>query len=150
MSSSFEDGVGDPCCGVTSNGDRNGPVPRLSKRMSRLKVARASGFSRLVDVELGRGGKLFAFSQGDERTDVPYPPSGDPATPNSGELWRANKDGTFSVVVDKLNLPTSLELVEDTAFVVTLTGEVWRIEDVSKLDRSRPDRDDDRHEVDRY
>lgn len=72
---------------------------------------RASGFSLLVDVELGRGGKLFALSQGDERTDVPDPPPGDPATPNSGELLRANKDGTFTVVVDKLNLPTSLELV---------------------------------------
>ena len=72
---------------------------------------RASGFSLLVEVELGRGGKLFALSQGDERTDVQDPPPGDPATPNSGELLRANKDGTFSVVVDKLNLPTSLELV---------------------------------------
>ena len=111
---------------------------------------RASGFSLLVDVELDQGGKLFALSQGDERKDVPAPPPGDTATPNSGKLLRANKDGTFAVVVDKLNLPTSLELVEDTAFVVTLTGEVWRIDDVSKLARSRPDRDEDRHEVDRH
>jgi hypothetical protein len=31
------------------------------------------------------------------------------------------------VVVDELNLPTSMEFVRDTAYVVNLTGEVWRI-----------------------
>ena len=73
-----------------------------------------------------------------------------PALPNSGKLLRANKDGTFSVVVDKLNLPTSVDFAGDTAFVVTLTGEVWKIEDVSKLARSRPDCEDDRHEADHH
>jgi hypothetical protein len=50
-----------------------------------------------------------------------------------------NKDGTFSVVVDTLDLPTSLEFVGDTAFVVTLNGEVWKIAGVSKLARGHHD-----------
>jgi hypothetical protein len=36
------------------------------------------------------------------------------------------------VVVDKLNQPTSLEFIGDTAFVVTLTGEIWKIRGVSQ------------------
>jgi hypothetical protein len=39
--------------------------------------------------------------------------------------------GTFTVVVDALNQPTSLEVTGDTAYVVTLGGEIWRIDGVS-------------------
>ena len=38
----------------------------------------------------------------------------------------------FHVVVDKLNQPTSLEFIGDTAYVVTLAGEIWKIKDVSQ------------------
>jgi hypothetical protein len=41
---------------------------------------------------------------------------------------RAESDGTFTVVTDGLNQPTSLELIGDRGFVVTLTGEIWRID----------------------
>ena len=44
---------------------------------------------------------------------------------------KVNADGTFTVVTDGLNLPTSLEFIGNTAYVVTLTGEIWRIDDVS-------------------
>ena len=44
---------------------------------------------------------------------------------------RANRDGTFTVVVDKLDRPTSMEIVGDIAYVVTLTGEVLRIDNLS-------------------
>ena len=44
---------------------------------------------------------------------------------------KVNADGTFTVVVDGLNQPTSLEFIGNTAYVVTLTGEVWKIDDVS-------------------
>jgi hypothetical protein len=40
-------------------------------------------------------------------------------------------DGTFTVVVDDLNLPTSVEFIGNTAYVVSLAGEIWKIEDVS-------------------
>jgi len=36
------------------------------------------------------------------------------------------------VVVGTLNQPTSLEFIGDTAYVVTLGGEIWRIKNVSQ------------------
>jgi hypothetical protein len=45
-------------------------------------------------------------------------------------LSEVNRDGTFSVVIDGLNQPTSLEFIRKTAYVVTLGGEVWKIKGV--------------------
>jgi len=84
----------------------------------------ASGAALLVDVERGCG-ELFGLSQGD------FPVGQPPATPaiaGTGSL-RVADDGTFRLVVDQLDRPTSLEFIGDTAYVVTLGGEVWRIED---------------------
>ena len=47
-------------------------------------------------------------------------------------LVEANDYGSFTVVVDGLNEPTSLEFIGDAAYVVTLGGEIWRIEHVVK------------------
>jgi hypothetical protein len=41
------------------------------------------------------------------------------------------RDGRFTVVVDGLNQPTSLEFIGDAAYVVTYGGEIWRIDGVS-------------------
>ena len=85
----------------------------------------AAGASLLVDVEFGRGLSLYALSQGE------FPEGGmaaEPALPNTGSLVRVRHDGTFAVVVDGLNQPTSMEFIGDTAYVVTLGGEVWKIE----------------------
>lgn len=84
----------------------------------------ASGAPLLVDVEFGGHQKLYGLSQGD------FPdgePPATPALPNTGALVQVNTDGGFDVVMDGLNLPTSLEFVRDTAYVVNLAGEVWRI-----------------------
>jgi sugar lactone lactonase YvrE len=88
----------------------------------------ASGASLLVDVELGRGCTLYALSQGDFPADAP---EGSPALPNTGALLRVNGDGTFTVITAGLDRPTSLEFIGTTAYVVTLTGEVWTIDGVS-------------------
>jgi sugar lactone lactonase YvrE len=88
----------------------------------------ASGASLLVDVELGREGTLYALSQGDFPADAQ---EGSPALPNTGALLRVNEDGTFTVIVAGLDQPTSLELIGNTAYVVTLTGEIWTIDGVS-------------------
>ena len=88
----------------------------------------ASGSPLLVDVEFGRGHRLYALSQG------VFPlggPAGSPALPNTGALVKVNKDGTFTVVIDGLNQPTSLEFIKHTAYVVTLGGEIWKISSVS-------------------
>jgi hypothetical protein len=42
-----------------------------------------------------------------------------------------NRDGTFTAIIDNLDLPTSLELIGTTAYVVTLTGDIWKIDGVS-------------------
>jgi hypothetical protein len=87
----------------------------------------ASGAPLLVDVERGRGRTLFALSQGTWSGAFP----GAPADPNAGSLLRVEADGDLTVIADGINLPTSLEIVGDTAYVVTLTGEIWRYSDVA-------------------
>lgn len=87
----------------------------------------ASGAPMLVDVERGRGQTMFALSQGTFGGGDP----GAPANPGEGSLVRVNGDGTFGVIADGLNLPSSLEIIGNTAYVVTLTGEVWAIEGIA-------------------
>ena len=112
-----------------------GPVPHTPEtgkvvafhRNHPAVVTVASGYSLLVDVEFGPCG-IYALSQGDSPGDVV---AGSPALPNSGELLRVTPNGRFFPVVEGLNLPTSVDFVGDTAFVVNLAGEVWRISGVS-------------------
>lgn len=88
----------------------------------------ASGASLLVDVEFGRGRSLFGLSQG------VFPAGGAPAAPaeaNSGSLVAVDGQGGFSVVMGGLNLPTSMEIVGNTAYVANMAGEVWKIENIS-------------------
>jgi hypothetical protein len=85
-----------------------------------------SGAPLLVDVEFGRGQQLFALSQGDFSGGE----AGSPALPNTGALVRVNADGSFTTVVDGLDRPTSVEFIGNTAYVVTLTGEIWEIDNV--------------------
>jgi hypothetical protein len=51
--------------------------------------------------------------------------------PNTGALVKVNGDGTFTVITDTLDRPTSLEFIGNRAYVVTLTGEIWKIDGVS-------------------
>jgi hypothetical protein len=46
--------------------------------------------------------------------------------PNTGSLVMANRSGGFTVLAGGLDRPTSLEFIGRSAYVVTLTGEVWR------------------------
>ena len=87
----------------------------------------ASGAPLLVDVEFGRGRTLFALSQG--IWSGPF--EGAPADPGTGALVRVNGDGTLTTVVGGLDRPTSLEMIGNTAYVVTIAGEVWTIADVA-------------------
>jgi sugar lactone lactonase YvrE len=108
----------------------NGKVARFTPKSPATEVA--SGASLIVDVEFGRCRELYALSQG--VWDLPPTPEneGKPAAPNTGKLLRVERDGSFASVLDGLDRPTSLEFVDDTAFVVTLTGKVLRIEGVSR------------------
>jgi len=84
----------------------------------------------MADVEFGRGHSLYGLAQGHWSDTDP----GTPADPDTGQPLLANCDGTFTLVADKLDRPTSLELIGDDAYVVTLDGEVWRIADVPRRD----------------
>ena len=129
-----------------------GPVPHLPengkvvsfgpKRPTATEVA--SGARLLVDVEFGHGHTLYALSQGVHSSGI----EGGPADPDTGALVKVNRDGTFAVIVDGLDRPTSLEFIGNTAYVVTLTGEIWKIEGI-KNDRDGDDHDDDDHDGDR-
>lgn len=104
----------------------DGKVVRFGPRSTAVTEI-ASGAPLLVDVEFGRGHTLFALAQGIFGGGVPA----DPALPNTGSLVKVNGNGTFSEVVDELNLPTSLEIIRNTAYVVTLTGEIWTIDNIA-------------------
>jgi hypothetical protein len=111
-----------------------GPVPHLPEdgkvvafRPGSTRVREvASGSPLLVDVEFGRGHRLYALSQGVGSGG----PEGAPALPNTGALVKVNRDGTLTVVIDELNQPTSLEFIGKTGYVVTLGGEILKIKGV--------------------
>src|SRR6266581_4513694 len=113
-----------------------GPVPHLPQDgkvvsfepKSPTATVVASGAPLLVDVEFGPGNSLYALSQG--IFPVGSPPA-TPALPNTGALVKVNGDGTFTDVFHPLNQPTSLEFIGNTAYVVTLTGQIWKIDGVS-------------------
>jgi hypothetical protein len=90
----------------------------------------AAGARLAVDVEMGRGRTLFALSQGHFGCDDPAC-AGAPADPDTGALMRANANGTFSTIAAQLDRPTSLEIVDNAAYVVTLGGEILRVEDIA-------------------
>lgn len=114
-----------------------GPVPHLPEDgkivafgpHSSRAITLGAGAPLLVDVEFGRGFRLYGLSQGHF---TPGNPEGSPADPDTGALVELKPNGTFKVVVDKLNQPTSLEFIGDTAYVVTFGGEIWRIANVSR------------------
>jgi hypothetical protein len=115
-----------------------GPIPHLpenAKLMSlspkspiATEVASAAGLDvgLFVDVEFGSGSTLYTLAQG--IWDGPY--EGAPALPNTGALLKLKPNGTFSVIVDGLNQPTSMEFIGNNAYVVSLAGEVWEIKDL--------------------
>ena len=112
-----------------------GPIPHLPENgkvvsfgpNSPTATEIASGAPLLVDVEFGPGNRLYALSQGI------FPVGGDPgspALPNTGSLVMVNGDGTFTVITHPLDRPTSLEFIGNRAYVVTLTGDIWKIDGV--------------------
>ena len=51
--------------------------------------------------------------------------------PNTGSLVRVNGGGTFSKITDGFNRPTSFEIVGNTAYIVTLGGEIWTVDNIA-------------------
>ena len=113
-----------------------GPVPHLPadgkivtiKAKSQAVTETAAGAPLLVDVEFGRGHRLYALSQGYFSPDSA---EGSPAEPHTGALVRARGDGAFTVVADGLNQPTSLEFIGRSAYIVSLAGDIWKLDGVT-------------------
>ena len=111
-----------------------GPVPHLPEdgQVLSFHVRSADpelvawGGRLLIDVEAGRH-VLYALAQGDFPEGAP---EGSAALPDTGQLLVADRDGGLDVVTGGLDRPTSLEVVDGNAYVVTYDGEVWRIEDL--------------------
>jgi hypothetical protein len=116
-----------------------GPIPHLPEN-SRLmslslkspnatEVASAAGLDvgLFVDVEFGPGNTMYALAQG--VWDGPF--EGAPALPNTGALLKVETGGTFSVIADELNQPTSVEIIGNTAYIISLAGEIWIVDNIS-------------------
>ncbi len=85
----------------------------------------AAGAPLLVDVKFGPDNEMYALAQGE------FPegdPPGAPALPNTGAVMKADGEGSFNTVVDEMNLPSSFTFVENTTYIVTLTGEIWTLD----------------------
>ena len=109
-----------------------GPVPHLPQNGRVLRIDTltatprlvAKGASLLVDIEPGAGG-LYGLSQG---VFTPGHEEGSPADPDTGALVRVDSDSTMTPVSVGLDRPTSLEIIGHDAYVVTLSGDIWRVE----------------------
>jgi len=104
----------------------NGRVIAIDSKSGAVSEV-ASGAPLLVDVEFGRGQTLYALAQGVWNGANP----GDPADPFTGSLVRIANDGSMTPLVTALDRPTSLEFIGNMAYVVTLTGNIWAIPDMS-------------------
>lgn len=117
-----------------------GPLPHLPEDgkvvvlgpSAETVVEVAGGAPLVVDVEFGGGGSLFVLSQG-EWDEVG---EGTPAAPDTGRLLEVDWTGALVPIVDGegnevvLDRPTSLELVGDTAYVISLSGAIVKIDDL--------------------
>ena len=91
----------------------------------------ASGARLAVDVEMGRGQTLFALSQGLFPCGGDPACAGAPASHDTGALMQANGAGGFTTIAEELDQPSSLEIIGNTAYIVTLGGEVWTVDNVA-------------------
>ena len=92
--------------------------------------ATASGVSMLIDVEQGPGDTLYALAQG--KWDGVG--EGSRAEPDTGGLFVVGTGGELTPVLAGggkalvLDRPTSVEFVGNTAYVVSVTGAVYRVD----------------------
>jgi hypothetical protein len=83
-------------------------------------------------------GRVVAFGPQAATATWDGPYEGAPAQPETGALVRVNGDGTFTEVVGGLDRPTSLEIIKNTAYVVTIDGEIWTIDNIAGAPFGRP------------
>lgn len=125
--------------GLSTSGDaiyvaQAGPLPHMPEDGKVLvfdygsteATQLAAGARLVVDVELGEGDAIFALAQGVWEGEF----DGEPALPDTGSLVRADGNGGFVELASELNRPTSMEIVGNTAFIVSLDGAIWQIDNI--------------------
>jgi sugar lactone lactonase YvrE len=119
-----------------------GPIPHVPATSKVLEVRSRGGAAvvgtwpsgyqgqtgLVVDVEFGRRDRLYGLLQGHWDLEPVPDNEGLPAARRTGELVRVKGDGTFETVVAGLDQPTSVDFIGTSAFVVTLTGTIVRID----------------------
>lgn len=115
--------------GPTPHDPEDGKVMAFSPK-SLTPVEIAFGAPLLVDVEFGLGRTLYALAQGEWSGQ--FGGDGSPADPFTGSLVEVNEDGTLTVLEEGLNQPTSMEFIGNTAFIVTLGGDILKFDNVSR------------------
>jgi hypothetical protein len=111
--------------GPTPHLPETGRVVAVDARTGAEEGVVATGAPLLVDVERGRGERLYVLGQG---YFVPGQDDGSPAEPDTGVLARVQPGGGVATVASGLDRPTSLEVQGDTAFVVGLGGAVVAVD----------------------
>jgi hypothetical protein len=111
---------------IEGSGPEIGKIVAIDPKSGAVSDVAASG-PLMVDVEGGRGQTLFGLAQGTHSNTS----AGSPADPNTGELLQVNGHGGFSVVATGLDRPTSLEIIGNTAYIVSLTGQIWVVGDIA-------------------
>ncbi|RYG87445.1 MAG: ScyD/ScyE family protein [Alphaproteobacteria bacterium] len=114
-----------------------GPIPHRPEDGKIVTVRKegepstmASGATMIIDVEQGPRDTLYALSQG--RWDGVG--EGSRAEPDTGGLFVVGTGGELTPVLDGggqaivLDRPTSVEFVGNTAYVVSVTGDVYRVD----------------------
>lgn len=81
----------------------------------------------VIDVENGPDDQLFALLQGVWSLEPIADNEGLPADATTGVLVLVD-DGEFHTVASGLDQPTAVDFLDDTAFVVTLTGTIVRVD----------------------
>jgi hypothetical protein len=112
--------------GPTPHLPEDGKLVSFGPRFPQVRTV-ASGARLLVDVEFNRGRSLFVLSQGEWDGVM----EGSPAILNDGSLLRVKRDGSFETIADGLDRPTSMEFIWNTAYIVTLSGEVWTVKNAA-------------------
>jgi hypothetical protein len=109
------------------------PAPHLPGESKVVSVASdgdvtqlASGPVSMIDVSIGPDGNVYVLQFSDFVADETAPPQ------PTGRIYQL-EGGVLTLLVDGFVLPTSLNFAGDTAFVTTLVGTVWMIEDFSSI-----------------
>ena len=83
--------------------------------------------TQLIGVDFA-GDVVYVVSMGDQAGETDQAP----AKPFTGTLYRLT-DGNLVPIATNFMLPTALTISGNTAFITTLTGEVWKVENLSSL-----------------